>query len=72
MNILPGKNYIVTREIPESDESDHFDEGERVVVLAFGIGVIPRVLIKNRIGSEGWTDADLLNSARCRPMRVMV
>jgi hypothetical protein len=72
MNILPGKNYIVTREIPESDESDHFDEGERVVVLDFVNVVTPRVLIKNRIGSEGWTDAGLLNSARGRPMRVMV
>lgn len=69
MNILPGKNYIVTREIPESDESDHFDEGERVVVV---VVAAHRVLIKNRIGSEGWTDAGLLNSARGRPMRVMV
>ena len=72
MNILPVKNYIVTREIPESDESDHFDEGERVVVLDFVDIVAPRVLIKNRIGSEGWTDAAILNPARGRPMKVMV
>lgn len=72
MNIHTGKNFIVTREIPESDESDHFDEGERVVVLDFVNVLTPRVLIKNRIGSEGWTDAGLLNPARGRPMRVMV
>ena len=72
MLLRTGKNCIVTREIPESDESDHFDEGERVVVLDFVNVVTPRVLIKNRIGSEGWIDAEILSPARGRPMKSMV
>lgn len=73
MLLRTGKNLIVTREIFETDgDCDHFNEGERVVVLDISTTLPTHVYVKNKIGSEGWVDVSFLRSARGRPMKPMV
>ena len=75
MNIRIGQNCLLDREISEREDSDHFDAGERVVIIRFaeeGTPGPPHVLVKNRIGSQGWVDVSFLLPSRGRPMKVMV
>lgn len=72
MLLRTGKNCIVTREIFETDnDCDHFDEGDRVVVLDISTTLPNHAYVKNRIGCEGWVNVDFLRPARGRPMRVI-
>lgn len=73
MLLRTGKNCIVTREIFETEgDCDHFDEGERVVVVDISTTLPYHAYVVNRIGNEGWVNVDFLRPARGRRLKVRV
>lgn len=71
MLLRTGKNCIVTHEIFETEgDCDHFNEGERVVVLDISTTLPNHAYVKNKIGSEGWVNVSFLRPARGRPIKL--